>query len=199
MTNTERIRIAAIACTIGGVLWVLNVLLGVVANQQVHRSAAIFRAWEAVFILLQVLLLIGVVGLAWSGATGDGRLGRIGLGIALVGRFAFVLGETHSFVRGSDDSPLMPVGALATGIGMILVGIAVVRARRWEGWHRMIPLLAGIYPFVAMFPILAATGNPPEVMIMFWGFLWILLGLVLYAEEAMTGAMRQSPSASAFS
>jgi len=182
MIDTERLRMAGVACAIGGVLWVSNVLLGVVNYGAMHGDIATFRSWEAVFVLLQVLLLIGVVGLARSGATGAGWLGRIGLGIALFGRTAFVLAELHNFAKGTDDSPLLPLGALTTGIGMVLVGIAVVRARRWGGWHRPLPLLAGLYPFAAMFPILAATGQPPEPMIALWGILWLLLGFALRAE-----------------
>ncbi len=160
MIDTERLRIAGVACAIGGVLWVSNVLLGVVNYGAMHGDITTFRSWEAVF-----------------------------------GRTAFVLAELHNFAKGTDDSPLLPLGALTTGIGMVLVGIAVVRARRWGGWHRPLPLLVGLYPFVAMFPILAATGQPPEPMIALWGILWLLLGLALRAEAGAAVPVSLQPLA----
>ena len=101
-----------------------------------------------------------------------------------------MLAEVHNLAKGNDDSPLLPLGALSTGVGMTLVGIAVLRARRWGGWRRPIPLLAGLYPFVAMFPLLAITGQPPLPMIMLWGFPWLLLGLALHAEAGASGPER---------
>ncbi len=199
MANTERNRLAGSACAVGGALWVIVLMADVVAHRSVYGSAASYRVWEALLVLVQALLLAGVVGLAWSGAVGAGRLGRIGLGFALLGRTSFLLGEFHSFVQGKDDEVLVPLGALVTGLGMLLVGIAVVRARRWEGWHRIIPLLTGLYPFVAMFPIIAITGEPSPLMIALWGLLWVLLGLVLYAEAGVAGVPQRSSSASAYS
>jgi hypothetical protein len=178
----ERIRLAGIACAGGGALWVLLLMADVLAPQTVRGSATSYRGWEALLILVQALLLVGVAGLAWSGATGAGWLGRIGLGIALLGRTSFLLGEIRSFAQGSDDDLFVPLGALLTAMGMVLAGIAVVRARRWVGPRRYLPLATGIYPFVAMFPVLAITGEPPTPMIALWGILWLLLGLALHAE-----------------
>ena len=161
MTRLERIRLAGIACAAGGALWVLVLGAAVLAPQAVNGSATSYHVWEAILILVQALLLIGVAGLARSGAAGDGWLGRIGLGTVLVGRTSFLLGEVRSFVQGSDDALFVPLGALLTGVGMLVAGAAVVRARRWAGWRRYLPLAAGAYPFVAMFPLLALTGAPP--------------------------------------
>ena len=199
MANTERNRLAASACAVGGALWVIVLMADVVAHGSVYGSAASYRVWESLLILVQALLLIGVVGLAWSGATGAGRLGRVGLWLALLGRTSFLLGELRSFAQGKDDDLLVPLGALVTGLGMLLVGVAVVRAQRWVGWHRMIPLLTGLYPFVAMFPIIAITGEPSALMIALWGLLWLPLGLALYVEAGVAGAPQRSGSASAYS
>ena len=57
---------------IGGALWMIVLIADVVAHQSVYRSATSYRTWEALLILVQTLLLVGVVGLARSGATGTG-------------------------------------------------------------------------------------------------------------------------------
>ncbi len=56
------------------------------------------------WIIVQLLLLVGVVGLVFSDAV-SGWLGGIALGIALLGRVVFVLAEIHSSIL-VDDSVL---------------------------------------------------------------------------------------------
>ena len=143
------------------------------------------------WIVVHLLLLIGVVGLALSGAA-PGWFGGMALGIALLGRMDFVLAEIHSLSIGDDTSFLLPLGALITAVGMTLVGIAVLRARRWGGWQRFTPLLVGGYPFVAMFPFVFITGEPNQLAIAGWGLLWFLLGYAMWssvAEERPSGRL----------
>ena len=92
----------------------------------------------------------------------------------------------------------MPLGALLTGVGMLLAGIAIVRARRWAGWRRPLPLAAGCCPIVAMFPVLALTGAPLLPAIALWRVLWLLLGLAMQAEAHTTEVARPSTTASAY-
>jgi hypothetical protein len=195
MANTERIRMAGVACAVGGALWVITLIPGVVAPQAVYGSVTSYRVWVGPLIVVQALLLVGVAGLALSGAAGTGWLGRVGLGIALLGRTSFLIGELWDFVQGRDVELLVPLGALTTGLGMLLAGIAILLTRRWGGWHRFIPLLAGLYPFIAMFPILAITGEAPLPMITLWGLLWLLLGLAMHAEASASGTLRRAASA----
>lgn len=79
--------------------------------------------------------------------------------------------------------PFAPLGALLCALGMILVGIAVLRNRLWTGWKRFTPLIVGCYPFVFMFPILILTNTRPPVLIGFWGFTWILLGVAIWLRR----------------
>jgi hypothetical protein len=197
MANVERARLAGIACVLGAGLWLVVLLADVVAHDTVYASATSYRVWEGLLIVVQVLLFVGVVGLIWSGAAGTGSLGRIGLGIALLGRVAFLVGEIRSFVSGVDDELFIPIGAVLTTLGLLLAGIAILRARRWGGWHRLIPLLTGIYPLVAMFPIVAVTGDPSELMIALWGLFWVPLGIAIYveAELATDQARTMAPAA----
>ena len=184
MANLGRVRLSGVACAFGGALWVVALLAGVFAHDAIYGDAASYRAWEGLLIVTQALLLVGVLGLAGSGAAGDGWLGRLGLGIAILGRVAFVIGECRSLIQGRDDEVFVPLGALLTGLGMLLAGIGIVRVRRWGGWHRAIPLLTGVYPFVAMFPFFVLTDTPPAAAIALWGPLWLALGLALRDEAS---------------
>jgi hypothetical protein len=181
-TNTPmlgRVRTAGALCAVGGAGWLVTGLLSSAVSRP-HSVA--YALMQVPWTIVQVLLLVGVLGLAFSGAT-SGWLGGIGLGIALLGRVVFVLAEIHSSIL-VDESILQPVGALITAVGMTLVGIAVLRTGRWGGWQRFTPLLVGVYPFVVMFPFVIVTGEPNIVAISGWGLPWFLLGYAIWSSVA---------------
>ena len=72
MTSTDSIRRAGIACALGGLLWFLTLMLDVAATDVIHDSAGYFRLWVATLLLMQLLLLVGLLGVARSGAVGAG-------------------------------------------------------------------------------------------------------------------------------
>lgn len=180
---------AGVLCAVGGAGWLVNGVLSLVISQPVGTP---FVIAEVFWIVIQSLLLIGVVGLALSGAA-PGWFGGISLGLALLGRADFVVAEVHSLIIGYD-SDLLALGALITAVGMTLVGIAVLRAKRWGGWQRFTPLLAGIYPFIAMFPFIFITGEPSMLAITGWGLLWILLGYALWTSAGERRTLRSAPA-----
>lgn len=76
--------------------------------------------------------------------------------------------------------PFAPMGAFMTGLGMIIVGLASMKAKVWTGWKRYIPLIVGCFPFVFMFPLVILTGARPPAMIGLWGFPWIAMGVAAW-------------------
>lgn len=173
------VRMAGLLCAVGGAGWLVNGLGFLMMSQP---DGAAFVVSQVAWIVVQSLLLIGVVGLAFSGAA-PGWFGMIALGLALLGRADFVVAEVHSIVIG-EESLLLLVGALVTAVGMTLVGVAVLRANRWRGWKRYTPLLAGAYPFVAMFPFIFISGEPSMLAVTVWGLPWLLFGYALYSTSA---------------
>jgi hypothetical protein len=180
----RKVRTAGVLCAVGGAGWLANALLGAAISRP---NSAAFVITEVLWTIIQVLLLIGVIGLALSGVV-SGWSGGIALGLALLGRVDFVLAEIHSLVLG-EDSFLLPLGALITAVGMTLVGIAVLRGRRWGGWQRFTPLIVGVYPFVVMFPIIFIAGEPSMLAIAGWGLTWCLLGYAMWLS-----AVEERPS-----
>jgi len=49
----------------------------------------------------------------------------------------------------------------------------VLRAKRWHGWTRWLPLLTGLYPFLVLFPLIAITGAANIFAIGGWGLVWL--------------------------
>ncbi len=160
---------------LAGLGWVTNGLLGLDAVD----GTTGFYVTEAAWLPVHALVLAGLLGLRRAGVVGESAWGRAGLNLAVAGRVVFLVGESVAIALGHDESILFPVAAVSTGIGMLLAGIAVVRAQRWHGWRRFAPVAMGAYPFIFMFPILAVTGQRPNLAVSLWGLTFIATGAAL--------------------
>lgn len=193
MSTSQRVRLAGTSYAIGGLLWfALAVVLAVFVGGAPAGGSTAFLASQLVFVILQVLLLFGFFGIYWSGGVGRGIFGRSAFGFGVIGHLVFVGGEIHSLVIGAG-SDLIPLGALVSAFGMLLTGIAVLVANQWRGWTRWIPFLAGLYPWLFMFPFLFIYGEPNFYAISGWGLARIALGLAIRAQ-ADTVASATSPA-----
>lgn len=112
-------------------------------------------------------LFIGLFSL-WKIAEPTGFERRNRLYIPMSGAIFYLLGTWMPL-------PFAPLGAFMTGLGMIIVGLASLKAKIWTGWKRYIPLIVGCFPFVFMFPLLIITGARPPAMIGLWGFPWLAM------------------------
>lgn len=121
-------------------------------------------------------MFIGAYSLWKAGEpTGFGP-GRKWLVLAMISAFIYFLGPWIPL-------PFAPLGAFMSGVSMILVGIATLKANRWTGWKRYVPLVVGCFPFLFMFPLLIITGARPPAMIGLWGFPWIALGVAAWQHS----------------
>ena len=175
----ERQRWAGYVWIIGGAAWITNGLLGLSAAD----GSTGFYVTEAVWIPVHLLVGAGLVALRRSG-TARVRAARIGLGIAIAGRLLFLVGELAAIAVADDDIVLFPIAAVSTAVGMLIAGAAISRRRVWHGWARFTPLAMGAYPFVAMFPLLAITGERPNLGVAGWGLTFIAIGAAVLQQEA---------------
>jgi hypothetical protein len=150
-----------------------------------------FDAQEALWIMADLLLLAGLLGLRQLRPYGGSRLGDVGMGIAIAGRLVFIAAEVLSLVQHTDENPLLPLGAVLSAIGMVALGVAVARAGVWTGISRFGPLAMGLYPFVVMFPLLAASGgSPPLAAIACWGLGAVVVGASVLAQARGSAGAR---------
>lgn len=164
-------KTTALAWLAGGTVWLVAGLID-------------GGTYEAIWLVADALIAVGIVGLWRADLHSGRRLGAVGLVIAALGRAFFVAAELVAAVSGNDDNALLPIGALATGVGMILYGIAVIRARTVESPNRFAPLVVGFYPFLGMFPIVVATGEASVLAISVWGVPMAVLGLALVSRPS---------------
>jgi hypothetical protein len=186
MANMGFVRSAGLLCAIGGLLQLVLGPEEAFSPTQPSSSEFIFE--NVLVTISHVLVFIGVIGLARSGAAENGWLAKIGLGIALLGSFLTIPSEIILLVDRlfALGETLLPICALLMGVGMLLAGIAVLRTRRWLGWHQYTPLICGLYVFVVLFPGFAISFAIAEgvgfLALGGWGLCWLLLGAALRAE-----------------
>jgi len=143
---------------------------------------------ELTFILNHLLLLIGVLGLARSGAAGQGWLGRVGLWTSMVALVALTLCEVATIALADSAQPTprtdtlgmaYGVASILIGVGLVLAGIAVARTRLWTGWARHIVLTSGIAVFVIVIPGVFSTFLAGRLVLVIWMLMFAALGLAL--------------------
>ncbi len=129
-----------------------------------------------------LLLLAGMVGLARAGAAGRGRLAASGLGLTLLGLAVLTVAEVSWLAGLGPTDALYGIATLAMMLGLILLGVAVLRAGCWGGWHRFTPLACGLFIPLVMMPAFALPGTAANYAIGLWGVCWLLLGVAQLAE-----------------
>lgn len=78
---------------------------------------------------------------------------------------------------------LLGLSALVQGLGLLLAGIAVLRAGSWRGWQRFTPLLCGLYTFLVLIPALALSPEGYNAWALAgWQIPFALLGVALYQQ-----------------
>lgn len=152
-----------------------------------------FVALQVLFFLQHLGLVVTLLGVRRSGATGIGVWGAWGLAAAVTGMGLLALVELVAISAASSGVSDQPSGLLnvlygATstliGLGLVIAGAAVLRARTWTGWRRVLVLVLGIYVFVALTPALAGPFALARLAIAVWMLLFAALGWALMNHGA---------------
>lgn len=191
-TTAERPRVgewplsfASWAAIAGGLLMLV---LGIPLAPYQQSDSSAFRTILGLNAVQHLLLIGAVAGLARAGAAGRGRLGRAGFALALLGLAVLTLAELAAMVDTGTAEPLYASATLTIALGLILAGVAVLRAGRWIGWQRLIPLACGLYVPLVMLPLFALPGYASNFAIGGWGVCWLFLGLALRRADATSGS-----------
>ena len=96
------------------------------------------------YAVFQLVVVVGLGGLATLGAAGSAWWGRVGIGLAIL---SFVLLIGGEFIALSDPATVKAIFYRGAPVraGLVLAGVAVLRAGRWSGWRRFVPLAIGVY------------------------------------------------------
>jgi hypothetical protein len=142
------------------------------------------------------LWLIGVAALYSRYGPLSGRLGRTGLGMAVVGVVVLAVGHFFSFMTQLDLFVLVASGALALTLGPLLFGIASLRSEAMPRHWRALPLATGLMGFTWLFFGSSDTGELTFTF-MFLRTLfavgWMLMGYVLWSDPKEISAEASGP------
>jgi hypothetical protein len=132
--------------------------------------------------LSHLLLLAGMAGLARAGATGRGALAQAGPAITALALLVLAAAEFTNLADTEAANTLFTIATLGMLLGLLVTGVAVLRAGRWVGWHRFTPLVCALYIPLFLIPAIVMGGLLAHFSIALWGVCWLLLGLALKAE-----------------
>ncbi|MBC6449576.1 hypothetical protein [Actinokineospora xionganensis] len=137
-------------------------------------------------------LLLGQIALWRTGVAGRSRTVWGGHAAGLAGMALLAVTEVIATTAAEDPHPsertdlldiLYGGSSLATGLGLVIVGVAVVRAGAWQGVRRWLPLALGVWVFVPMTPAIMAGFLPARLSITGWMLLFAALGWVLMKAD----------------
>jgi hypothetical protein len=189
------VRTAGLLCIAGGALGAVGGIVTAVVPPAVDigrfsypYTPGGFVVAEASFAVSHLLVLAGVLGIARSGAAGTGWLGRSGLAIAGLGWLLLTGCEVWAMTLASSPYPSPAtdpldtgygVASIAVGVGFVVAGIAVVRAKVWTGWPRYLPLACGVAVFVLVIPGVFGTFLVGRIVLVIWLLMFVALGRAL--------------------
>lgn len=184
MNNMNRIRNTGLVCMAAAILWIVAISIEYPLHLQPPGSGTVYNLNQAMFLVAITGYVIGIAGLIWSQAAGNGWFGKIALSLFGLGWIMIIIATILSFFSGDNDSFLFPLGGLSASLGCLLSGIAIATAKRWQGWQRWSVLIYAIYYWAALFlPLVIANQEPNQITETIWGLAWLLIGFALYSNS----------------
>lgn len=150
-------------------------------------EAGPFVAISLAYAFLHLLVAAGLVAFGRIGVAGASRSARGGIALTVAGTLTLTAGEFAGLAIRNErtgDTTAQVVGAVfglgvvLSAVGLILVGIATLRAHIWQDWRRYTPLATGICTAVlVVIPIANPQALPAGVAIYGAGLLTMAWGL----------------------
>lgn len=155
-------------------------------------SASTFVAYQVLYAIQHLVVAWAILAVLRSGAAGTGKLGAVGAWGSAVAFVVLGILEVIAALAATEplDGPVSQalntaygVVTIPLGVFLILVGVAVVRAKVWAGWRRWVLLIAGIWVFVPLTPALAIDFTVARYALIGWMILFIGLGVALLRKK----------------
>lgn len=151
-----------------------------------------FLTIQVAFAIHHLGLVVGVVALALSGAVGEGKVARAGAWILVAGTLMLTAAELNTmryadWTADAANEGLMGatygISCTVMGIGAIMAGAGVLRAKVWSGWRAWTPMVIGVSQFVMLTPGMFGGFVIARLVIGAWMLMFAALGWSLYVES----------------
>jgi hypothetical protein len=185
MNSKNQIRVSGFVGMIAAGLWLAALSIEYRYGLQPPGNGSwLYYTDQFMFFLALVGYLIMLLGLWQSKAMGDGRFGKISMGIFIAGIAALLIAQVVQWLTNNADFFLFPIGGIFQLLGGVLTGFAVVTAKRWDGWQRFAPLLQGLYYLIVLFiPIVVSDQSPTQFTEGMWQVTWFFTSLALFTKS----------------
>ncbi len=180
--SSDPVRWSGLAAVVGGVAWILAwTILGAmpVAPPGGHREGwESFNLWSGVALMLT---MIGLTGAYLRQVRRIGGIGHAGFVLPWTGTALMGAGRLGQLVEIGGAWILVILGAFALTIGVVLFGIATLRAK-------VLPSAAGLLLSAAgLMLFLVDPENRRALLALPYGIAWLWLGYALWFGRGMEG------------
>jgi hypothetical protein len=192
------VKWGGLASVVGGALWAVTPLREPILGGR-FPGHPVFRPYNLLLVVIAVLLTVGLLALHNRYKGRYGRLGSVGVVVIVVGYALLFFGSIPAVFLSPDSlrgltmagQDLGFLGALVAGIGAVLLGIALLRARAASRLGVLLLIIALPVGFVGV--ILVSTVGLVDIaglpLTVLYGGAWIILGGELWSQA---GAIPQS-------
>ncbi len=201
MVNSSSARKMGIVGIIGSVLWMVAVIMQSSLNLFVPDGSALRLAHQLVALTALAGVAVGFLGLIPGGAVVN-TFGKTAVILYAVSRGLIIVGGLAGLFLQGQESPIglvFPIGGMLADITALLIGIAVITARRWTGWQRWMPLAHFLVLFFAVsLPLgLGLTPDGPgTVGELVMGTMYLGVALAVFTSAADLRAYGAAPQPS---
>jgi len=197
VSTRPRLALAGRITIWSGLLGAASGLLLALRPPAVSADQWSYPQGEVEFALTQTWFAVQHLGLAlgiWALWELTGRRSRFGYYAALGGMLALAIIELVAIIPASEalEAPMVValgvaygIVAFVIGVGIVAMGVAVIRSGALSGWDRWVPLSLGLWVFCPMMPAIATSFLGARLSIAGWMLLFAALGWVILRREAV--------------
>lgn len=134
---------------------------------------------SALLAMMHLGQVAAAIAVSRAGLAGRALTAGIGLVLWILGGLGFAVGELVHLATGGASDTVFQAASIATLVGMVIAGAGVLRAGRWTGSGRFLPLITGL----SLIPLTVVIITTDAALAALTGYslLWLLLSLSLYA------------------
>jgi hypothetical protein len=166
-------------CMLGGIAYIISAIYGSItgAGETLDMTNSLLGLVWALGAICGWLAIIQLRG------TGENIIVRILSFIPILGLSLALISTAYGmFTAGSVAfSTMIGIGLLLEPVGALLVGIFVIVARKFSGWHRFAPLFV-VFGVIAGGVVSAVSNSAIQGLPLFLGIAYLLLGYAVRAE-----------------
>lgn len=201
MQNSSLARKAGIIGIIGAVLWMIAVIMQYSLNLFEPDGSLLRTVHQLIALTAMACVVVGFLGLIPGGAVVN-RFGKIAVYLYALARGLLILGGLVGVFLQGQDTPfflVFPIGGTLSDLAALLIGIAVINAKRWTGWQRWMPLAHFLVIFFAVsLPLgLGLTlDGPGMISELIQGVMWLAVALAVFTSAAHLRSYAAAPQPS---